>query len=70
MFVTFFLPISFTASSYCFDAAVGNGKEHVMHGVRESYRGVSLLLGLHADLLLFGTALFVALVVAGYLGTL
>lgn len=41
-----------------------------MLGIREGYRGASLLLGLHADLLLFGAALFVALLLAGCLATL
>lgn len=37
---------------------------------KDSYRGVSLLIGVHSDLLLFFATLAVALLTAGYLGTL
>lgn len=41
-----------------------------MSGLKNAYRGATVLIGLNADLLLFGTTLAAALLAAGYLGTL
>ncbi|MET4103115.1 hypothetical protein ABIE58_002552 [Roseovarius sp. MBR-78] len=41
-----------------------------MTGLKHAYRGASVLVALNVDLLLFVVALVVALMAAGYLGTL
>jgi hypothetical protein len=41
-----------------------------MTGLRNTYRGATVLIALNADLLLFVATLAAALVAAGYLGTL
>ncbi|MGR3461549.1 MAG: hypothetical protein ACU0AX_08115 [Roseovarius sp.] len=41
-----------------------------MPSLRGAYRGASVLVWIHADLLLFAATLVVALMAAGYIGTL
>jgi len=41
-----------------------------MTSFRGAYRGVAVLVAVHADLLLFAATAMAALVTAGYLGTL
>jgi len=41
-----------------------------MPSFRDAYRGAVVLIGVHADLLLFAATLAAALIAAGYLSTL
>ncbi|MDT8327236.1 MAG: hypothetical protein RQ750_07615 [Roseovarius sp.] len=41
-----------------------------MQHIKQGYRGLSVLVNVNADLLLYGTTLVVAFVCAGFLGTL
>jgi len=41
-----------------------------MSGLKDAYRGATVLIGLNADLLLFAATLAAALMAAGYLGSL